>query len=396
MTFDGEKTVEVPLGDFFGTAPGLTPYESLPLGIRPGDPPWMWSHWRMPFRRTGEVVLRNFMDRRVEVKGKLGVRPYRWTSRSLLFHAKWRIQRDLPARPFSDWTHLSCQGRGRFVGGALHVVNPVKRWWGEGDEKIYVDGETFPSHFGTGSEDYYGYAWCCNEPFQHAYHNQTRCDGPGNFGHTSVNRFHILDDIPFTRCFRFDMENWHSDANAATTRAAVSYWYARPGGKDFFKPLTAADLTAPKPMVYRVRYVPGAIEGEKMREITVPGNCTVEKKSDRLSGEEHLKWESGHGHTLRPGDKLVLGFRVPEAGRRHVLVRLGRDKGYARVQLYINDVKAGDVIDLYAPRYRPTEELDLGAFDLVAGENRLTVEIVGANEQAAKNYQFAIDYLKLR
>ena len=48
-------------------------------------------------------------------------------------------------------------------------------------------------------EDYYGYAWCFPGLFTHAYHSQSRCDGPGNFGRTSVNRFHVLDRIPFTQ-----------------------------------------------------------------------------------------------------------------------------------------------------------------------------------------------------
>lgn len=39
-------------------------------------------------------------------------------------------------------------------------------WWGEGDEKLFVDGEKFPSTFGTGSEDYVGYAWAA-EPRLH-------------------------------------------------------------------------------------------------------------------------------------------------------------------------------------------------------------------------------------
>ena len=254
-----------------------------------------------------------------------------------------------------------------------------------------MGGEAFPSHFGTGADDYYGYAWCNNEPFVHAYHTQTRCDGPRNFGYTAVSRFHVLDDIPFTTRFKFDIENWHSHKSTQTDRAAVSFWYARPGGKDFFGAITAADAAAPEPMVYQVQYVPGAIEGEKMREVAVPGNCRIENKGDRLSGEEHLWWERG-----KPGDKLVLGFAVPEAGRKRVIVRLCKDNDYAQVQLYINDAKAGEVIDLFAPKYQPMEELDLGAFELQAGENRLTVEIVGANEEAVKNYEFAIDYLKLQ
>ena len=45
------------------------------------------------------------------------------------------------------------------VGDTLALHNGAAAWWGEGDEKIFVDGETFPSHFGTGSEDYYGYSF---------------------------------------------------------------------------------------------------------------------------------------------------------------------------------------------------------------------------------------------
>ena len=117
----------------------------------------------------------------------------------------------------------------------------MKDWWGEGDEKIYVDGESFPSHFGTGTEDYYGYAWCWPGLFTHAYHSQSRCDGPANYGRTSVNRFHIIDRIPFTTDFKFDMELWHWTAKCQVNLAVVAYWYAKPGATDGFKPIRAAD-----------------------------------------------------------------------------------------------------------------------------------------------------------
>lgn len=391
MSFDGQKTVECPLGDFFGTAPGFSAYESLPMGITKDAKPVMWCHWLMPFARKAEITVRNLGGQEVKILGGVSLTGYSWTDRSLLFHAKWRIERGLPSRPFSDWTHVDCQGNGRFVGGALYICNPVRGWWGEGDEKIYVDGETFPSFFGTGSEDYYGYAWCSNQVFVSAYHSQPRCDGPNNFGFTAVNRFHVLDDIPFTSRFKFDMENWHSDADTTTDRAAVSFWYARPGGSDFFKPLTAADVAPINPPVYKIRHVAGAIEGESLREIIVPGNCRVEKSDHRLSGEEFLLWEKG-----KPGDKLVLGFDAP-GGNKRLAVRLCRDTSYARVQLYLNDRKAGSVIDLYKPnKFRPWDEMDLGEFTFENGENRLTVEIVGAHDDAEKKYHFAIDYLKLK
>lgn len=391
ITFDGEKTVECPLGDFFGTAPGLNLYESLPLGITQGQSPGMYCRWVMPFAKSAKVAVTNLGRQPVELNGSLVFSSHTWTDATLHFHAKWRIERDLPARPFSDWTHLQCAGEGRFVGTTLSVINPVRRWWGEGDEKIYVDGETFPSHFGTGSEDYFGYAWCNNVPFTHAYHNQPRVDGPGNFGHTSNNRFHVIDDIPFAQSFRFDMENWHSQEDAKTTRASVSYWYARPGGTDTFKPLTADDVTPPATMQYKIAHVPGAIEGESLAEITVPGNCRVIDVDDRCSGEQYLWWEQG-----KPGDKLVLGFEATSAGPRQVIVRLVGARTYGRVQLYVNDDKSGEPVDLRKERVRALPEMDLGSHELTKGRNRLTVEMLGADEQAGAKCEFGIDYLLIK
>lgn len=387
-----EHTVETPIGDFFGTAPGLVPYESFPLGITDDNPQDMWCHWWMPFNEKAAISVRNLGGQDVRVFGAVAVMPEQWNENTLLFHAKWRIEKDVPTRPMSDWMHLACGGtKGRFVGGSLHIINPVRDWWGEGDEKIYVDGETFPSHFGTGTEDYYGYAWCCNERFVHAYHNQPICDGPGNFGNTSNNRFHIIDDIPYTKSFKFDIENWHWHQTCNTTRAAISYWYARPGGWDFFGPITRDDVRIteiPEPQVFRV---PGAIEGEKMKVIAKTGTCDPQGLGDRFSGETHMWWRDS-----KPGDKLTLGFNADKAGRQRVIVRLTRANDYGIVQLRINGQKAGDTIDLYNNGVAPTEEIDLGSFDLKKGENTLTAEIVGANDDAVKAYMFGIDYLLLR
>ena len=179
------------------------------------------------------------------------------------FHAKWRAQFDVPTRPMIDWNYLTAKGKGVFAGVAFAIDNPVKDWWGEGDEKIYVDGETFPSHFGTGTEDYYGYAWCWPALFTHAYHTQPRCDGPGNYGRTSVNRFHILDHIPFTKDFKFDMELWHWHETCKVNMAVIAYWYARPGASDALQadPRRGRHRAAPMPE-YVVPRVAGAIEGE--------------------------------------------------------------------------------------------------------------------------------------
>lgn len=122
-------------------------------------------------------------------------------------HASWRQQDPIPTRPRIDWNCLTATGQGVYVGDSLVVFNPVRNWWGEGDEKIYVDGESFPSHIGT--EDYYKYSWGDTRLFQTPFANQIRCDGRGTAGYTVLSRTRSLDAIPFTQSFRFDMEVWH-------------------------------------------------------------------------------------------------------------------------------------------------------------------------------------------
>jgi hypothetical protein len=236
MVFDDELTVETPLGDFFGTGPGLSAYESLPFSVGPGGR--LVSRWPMPFRERAAIELLGSAD----VEGKISVDPGAWTERSLHFHAKWRPTETVRTQPPRDLRLLTIQGTGTYVGNAFNLNNPPgTRWWGEGDEKVYVDGDLFPSLFGTGAEDYYGYAWSTTERFAHAFHAQTRSGSSGFGGRFSMNRFHLLDAVPFSKSFRFDFELWHWD-DTQVAWDAVTYYYARPGAKDDARPLTADDL----------------------------------------------------------------------------------------------------------------------------------------------------------
>jgi hypothetical protein len=348
----------------------------------------------MPFAKSAKVAVKNLGDQEVNLNGDVATVAYAWDDRSLHFHAGWRGQKHLLTRPFTDWTHLECTGEGRFVGGALHVQNYVRGWWGEGDEKMYVDGETFPSTFGTGSEDYYGYAWCRPELFFHAYHSQPRCDGPSNYGNTSVNRFHIIDDIPFTRSFKFDMENWHSAERAYTNRAAVSYWYARPGGRDSFAAITPADVKLETMSAFKAYKVEGSQEAESLKLVGPPKVNVrpqdVSLPEGKWSDGLQLWWRQG-----KPGDKLVLAFESAEAGRKQVSIGLTRASDYAIVQLYINDRKVGEPIDLYAAQIT-SFTVALGAVELAKGENQLAIEIVGSNAASSKLHFVGIDYVLVK
>ena len=102
-------------------------------------------------------------------------------------------------------------------------------WWGEGDEKFFVDGEKFPSTFGTGSEDYFGYAWAAEPPFPVFDSPYVAMDMPlsGN-GCTSAVRYHIADDIPFQTGFEAYMEKYKEDCwgdRALCRYTATAFWY---------------------------------------------------------------------------------------------------------------------------------------------------------------------------
>ena len=392
MTFDGKETVVAPLGDFFGSAPGLNPYVALPMGVMGKT---MYCQWYMPFRESASMSLSNYSEMDV---------PFSWTTtkpfkheepvEQLLFHAKWRTEADIPTRPRRDWNHAMITGEGRLVGSSLYIANPVKDWWGEGDEKIYIDGAAYPQWFGTGSEDFYGYAWCDNHTFSHAYHNQPRVDGPGNFGHTSVNRFLIMDNIPFKESLRFDMEVWHWK-ETKVTQSAMVYWYATAESTDNFPPIDPATLVIPAlPDPPQARVIPHAVEGEKMRVVQVDGGKAEVQRVDAIdwSNGEQMWWLDG-----APGNKLVLGFNVKRAGKYEVggVFTKAPDYGIATVQ--VNGDAASKPFDFYVGSVLVTDPpLALGVHELKEGENTLTVTITGANEQAVKRHMIGVDCLVLK
>jgi hypothetical protein len=265
IKWDGETdpSVWAPLGDFFGTAPGVNHYRSLPLGI--DEDGWWFCNWYMPFAKEACLELVNDGRAPRRVNFHVAVAPLSQPIAQLgRFHAKWHRDAFPPREPerWIDWPMLKTEGTGRFVGVMLHVWNPRGGWWGEGDEKFFVDGEKFPSTFGTGSEDYFGYAWGCPRLFQNAYHNQTHNDG-NNRGHVCVNRWQISDNVPFQKSFEGCIEKYCKN-DRPTLYAAVAYWYEAAGGND---PYRLA------PMSERVGYwtsvetfkVKGALESEKSR-----------------------------------------------------------------------------------------------------------------------------------
>ena len=389
---DTQPAVWSPLGDFFGTAPGANPYRSYPLGLT--EDGWWYCTWFMPYGKSAEIKLVNEGKTKIEGRVRVQTRPLTGDiSRFGRFHAKWHRDAFLPVERERaiDWTMLKTEGRGRFVGVMLHIWNPRGSWWGEGDEKFFVDGEKFPSTIGTGSEDYFGYAWCDPGLFQNAFHNQTRNDG-NNKGHVSVNRWHLADNIPFQKSFEAAIEKYYANQRP-TLYSAVAYWYQAPGSKDAYGPVPLPERTGYWTNVETPK-VKGAIEGERLKILSRTAGNPQEQDltgfSGQWSNDAHLWWIDA-----KPGDKLVLALPVAKTGAYRLVAQFTQARDYGMAQLYLDGQKLGDPIDFYNPEVVPFGPRDLGTHRLEAGPRSLTVEITGANEKAVKSYMFGLDYVKL-
>lgn len=379
---DGEKTIEAPLGDFFATTPGINPLHTLPFEVQKDG--MMICRLPMPFHKRIRVSVENVGPVPVMLKMSAIVNRKKPADDAYHLMSQWTPEFG-STRPMHDMNLLTATGEGYWIGSGLHVSNPSPAWWGEGDEKAYVDGETFPSTFGTGTEDYYGYAWGSTQLFDRPYHGQNRVDGPANAGHSDVHRWNLFDPIPYTKSLKFDLEMWHwAEVNAAFDRTA--YWYAKPGGTTPVainqNLLTLQQITPPAPVF-------GAIEGEKLTIASKTGGTTENQGGFwEVSGGLQLWWRD-----LNVGDKLVLKIPVAKAGTYEVIGNFCKAQDYGIHKMKLNG-KEISPIDFYNAGLS-WERISLGTFDLPQGESTLEIECTGNNAKALPARMFALDYLLL-
>lgn len=161
--WDSEEkpAVEVPFGDFFGAVHGKTTAYETELFSSPEGRSFN-CFIPMPFRKGARVTFTNESGEPLEqlfYDIDYTLEPV--SENALYFHACWRRER---------WTTLGedfeilpkVNGAGRFLGCNIGVIeHPDNRgWWGEGEVKMYVDGDTdWPTIVGTGTEDYIGTAY---------------------------------------------------------------------------------------------------------------------------------------------------------------------------------------------------------------------------------------------
>ena len=320
IAFDGaaRHQVEAPAGDFFGSGPGVNPFDSLPMSV--SEDGTMTCRFVMPFQETALFRFTNRSDEWVHIETSITVSPWEWNDRSLYFRAKWRSDHDLDlASGPLDLPFIVLKGQGRFVGAASFLVNPSAvptpggNWWGEGDEKIFVDDDPFPVFFGTGTEDYYNYSWSRPDLFDHPYCGQPLDTGPGTLGYVSNHRWHILDSVPFSDHFAFYLELWHHRAFPGLCYDRIAYCYARPGALDDHRRVQTSELVVRDLPANEPQPLGGASNStfhhlETMTHSVAGGSLVVEDTQPGASRGHLLCWNA------ESGDRLTVIFEIEEAG----------------------------------------------------------------------------------
>jgi hypothetical protein len=250
--WDGSEhpSVLVPLGDFFGVGHARsTNFVSAPLQMSPQDGKGFNSFFHMPFADGARFELTSeCVEEEMRFYYYIDYDAFDALEDGLgRFHASWNrqcptdgIEQGDQSNPdflfggtnldgAGNYTILEATGRGHYVGCVLNITNLREtsdwNWYGEGDDMIFVDGESWPpSLHGTGTEDYFNTAWCPSESYHAPYHGITLPGGPNWSGQISVYRFHIEDPVTFTSSIRVSIEHGHANKRSDDV-SSVAYWY---------------------------------------------------------------------------------------------------------------------------------------------------------------------------
>lgn len=382
MYWDGESrpAVEAPVGDFFANCFGeRREVISLPVVVEDGDS--YNAFWRMPFRRSARIEIENQSDKPFSLLYfnidwiKLDDLP----KDTPYFYAQYR--QEYPVEKGKDYVLLETTGRGHYVGTVLGVRMRSPAWFGEGDEKIYIDGEAKPSIWGTGTEDYFLSAWGL-QTTSTPYFGVPYYDQRGIGGHTSAYRWHIADPIVFNTGIKVTLEHmgWISpDENPEYKStswnereddyASVAYWYQT--GAPTFAARAPSATERLLPSLDRVAIQARDIHAGKRH---AEGEVSM-RSSD--GGEEIV-----YRPRQQTGAWIEIPFEIKTKGPLHLVLLGSRVEDGGRYQPILNGVKISRPLDFYAER-REAEEFQLLDFWPEPGTYTLRLEYTGKNPRSA-------------
>jgi len=387
MYWDGETepSVEAPIGDFFAVGHGLDRYvNSLPVRVT-SEGRARNCYWPMPFRKSARIEVTNDGTRPVGAlywyvdwqRGPVA-------KGAAYFHAQYR--QEFPARSGRDYLLLDAVGRGHYVGTVLSVRLAEEGWFGEGDDRFFVDGEAEPSLRGTGSEDYFCDAWGLR-PLEGPYYGVPVMEGYQAGDLVTAYRWHIPDPVPFRQSLRVTIEHkgarkqadgsWNGFAERADDFSSVAFWYQVEPHRRF---------AAVPPGKERLYYDESAlIEAETLTPVGETPHQV----------QQGGGWSGGAQLFFTPKEpaRIEIPFTVKEAGEYQLVLLVTRSWDYGDFEAALDGEHLGRTLRLYNPDVIVRDH-SLGMVHLSAGEHRLRLDCIGRDPRS-QGYYFGLDAILL-
>jgi hypothetical protein len=397
MYWDGNPrpAVEAPLGDFFANCFGQRrEVISLPVVVEDADS--YNCFWRMPFRKSARIEVINQSQKPIS----LLYYNIDWIQKKSLpkdtpyFYAQYR--QEYPAQHGKDYVVLETTGKGHYVGTVLAVRTRSPAWFGEGDEKIYVDGESKASIWGTGTEDYFLSAWglkTCSTPYSGVpYFDQWGIVG----SHSSAYRWHLNDPIVFNTGIKVTFEHFgwiapDENPNYKSTSwnereddySSVAFWYQTGQPTFSARAPDARERTLPNldPVI-----IPA-------RQFTAPefhGEGEAIAQPLELYSQPQMLYKP----SATNGAWLEIPFTVTNKQPFRLLLNATKSYDFGKYQAYLNGVKLGEATDLYSAKIA-NEEVHLLDFWPEPGDYKLRWECIGKNPMSS-GYYCGLESVRLR
>ena len=232
--WDGQDapSVEAPLGDFLCNSWTCRQnILALPINVNPSG--GMNIYFPMPFKKHARITVEN--DSPNELGGFFYTLNYTLEEvpdEALYLHASWR--RSNPLEYGKEFVILDgVRGQGQYVGTFMAWQQNNAGWWGEGEIKMFIDGDkNFPTICGTGTEDYFGGAWCFGDDFSAPYLGFRQVvKKSGEVGaRMTLYRFHVQDPVFFSSDLKVTMQalGWRTERRFLPLQddiSSVAYWY---------------------------------------------------------------------------------------------------------------------------------------------------------------------------
>ena len=402
MFWDGSEqpAVESPIGDFFAAGFGKrAEVNSMPVMVEGGDA--YNCFWIMPFYKSARIEIENQSEK---PSGSFYFQVDYFLEESLppktpYFCAQYR--QEFPTVSDRDYLILDAEGEGHYVGTVLSGRARSPMWFGEGDEKFYVDGDKKPTIQGTGTEDYALNAWGMGTGC-YPYFGVTILDGEWEMvgWKTTIYRWHIVDPIPFKKSLRFEIEDtgWISEDELAEGThpghvernddfSTVAFWYQVGQPKRFTVLPSAKERKLPD--------IDLIIEGKELLKLSKPSVAST------LTIQKGYYW-TGDGQVFINNEETNDGkgywaefqFNINKEEYRQLTLRMTKSYDFGIYRIWLDGEVVRDFYDFYNDEVEIVE-LNLGSSTLSKGLHNIRFECLGKRGES-QGSKLGFDSVRLR